>query len=84
MTQKFRVHSFQTVRFTYEVVAESAVAACEDVTRNGWKMMPVNIDLEEPEWTEDFIVDPLLPDGEIDYDNVRLFSDKWPEEGIPG
>ena len=68
---RYRVHTYQTVRVTYEIEAESAHAAKNIIFEDGWAMHPEEVDWENPEWTDDCIVDPLLPDGEIDYDNVH-------------
>ena len=63
---KFRVHTFQTIRVTYEVEAESADAAKQEVDENGWQYDPKETILDCAEWTADFIVDPILPNGEVD------------------
>jgi hypothetical protein len=68
---KFRVHTYQEVRVSYEVEAESAEAAQKLVSDDGWNMEPVGA--PGPlggDWSPFYIVDPLLPDGSVDYDNV--------------
>ncbi|MBK7804347.1 MAG: hypothetical protein IPJ55_17130 [Chloracidobacterium sp.] len=68
-----RVHTYQTIRIAYEVEAESALAAKLLIEDNGWDMEPVEVHLDETEWTDDFIVDPILPNGDVDYPNVVCF-----------
>lgn len=70
---KYRVHTYQTIRIAYEVEAESALAAKLLIEDNGWGMDPVEVHLDDPEWTDDFIVDPILPNGDVDYPNVVNF-----------
>lgn len=72
---KFRVHSFQVVRVTYEVEANSTIEAKGMVDKDGCNMEAVEVGpVPSEEWTEDLIVDPLLPNGEVDYDNVTNFG----------
>lgn len=70
---KYRVHGFELVRTTYEVEADNA----DEAYSKGTAMFGV-ADPVECERTGDFddfvIVDPLLPSGEVDYDNVRHFG----------
>lgn len=69
--QKYRVHTYQTFRVTYEINATSADEAKNMIFEDGWAMHPVATDYENPDWTDDCIVDPILPNGEIDYPNVK-------------
>lgn len=72
---KFRVHSFQVVRVTYEVEANSTIEAKGMVYHDEGTMTPIEVgDIPSEDWTENFIVDPILPNGEVDYDNVTNFS----------
>ena len=63
---KFRVHVFREYRETYEVEAENADAALNLIDENS---------LDDPTPTElldslsHACVDPILPDGSVDYDN---------------
>jgi hypothetical protein len=70
---KYRVHTYQVVRVTYEVEADSADEAKDYVDKEGYNLEPYSTHYDDPEWTEDFIVDPILPNGEIDYDNVKNY-----------
>lgn len=73
---KYRVHSFQVVRVSYEVEANSTIEAKGMVDAGGDWMLPIVIgDIPSEEWTKTYIVDPLLPNGEVDYDNVTHFDD---------
>lgn len=71
---KFRVHTFQTIRVVYEVEAASADDAYKLVHADGWNMDHVERSFEDPEWADGMIVDPLLPNGDIDYDNVVNYA----------
>ena len=63
---KFKVHLFREYRETFEVEADSADAALNLIDENS---------LDCPAQTEllDYLyhacVDPILPDGTVDYDN---------------
>ena len=69
---KFRIHAFESVRRTYEVSAESIEAA--------YSMLDDLIDSDTPvdseatgEYHDDVLIDPILPNGEVDFDNARWF-----------
>lgn len=68
--QKFRVHSFQVFRVSYEVDAATAELAEKMVRDN-----PDDLSRSEIEATEECLpevtVDPILANGEVDYDNVK-------------
>lgn len=69
---KFRVHTYQTNRVSYEVEADSPEAAMASVWEDGWKMTPVSTATDDgAEWQRDMVIDPILPNGEVDYDNVK-------------
>jgi hypothetical protein len=75
MMQKFRVHAYLVVRVTYECQAEDADAAKHKIDTEGYNMTPKFIgDIADAEWTNDYVVDPLLPNGEVDFDNVKNYS----------
>ena len=79
---KYRVHTYQTIRVSYEVEADSADAAKELVEDEGFEMTPVYVGSTEEgaEWTNDYIVDPLFPDGSVDYENVKNYiAPTWRE-----
>ena len=73
---KYRVHTYQVVCVSYEVEADSAEQAKDKVEQDCWNMIPVYIGdpLEEIDLTGEFIVDPILDNGEVDYDNVQFFA----------
>lgn len=52
------------------------MAAKQDVEENGWQMFPVEVCLDYPKWTDDFIVAPILPNGDVDYPNVVNFVEE--------
>lgn len=69
---KFRIHAFESVRRTYEVNAESIEAA--------YAMLDDLIDSDTPvdseatgEYLGDALIDPILPNGKVDFDNARWF-----------
>ena len=69
---KFRLHVFEKVRHAFVVEADSAEQA--------YDMVEDCIFDEEPESSEftgeydvDVCVDPLLPNGEVDFDNYEWF-----------
>lgn len=76
--QKFRVHTFQVMRVPYEVEAasqeEAAKAVYDRADNETGEEPPIYrcADAEDAgEWQPDMIVDPILPDGTVDYDNVK-------------
>jgi hypothetical protein len=71
---KYRVHTYQTIRVTYEVEADSAEAAYHQTMENGYEMSPDEVNMDNPEWADEMVVDPLLENGKVDYDNVVNFS----------
>lgn len=72
---KFRVHTFQVQRVPYEVDAESQKQAAELVHADGGvKLIPCSEPESAEEWQSDSIVDPLLPNGEVDYENSRTID----------
>lgn len=72
---KFRVHVFEEVRRTYETEAESLEAAYSQVDDLIMHHEPV-----ESERTGDYVqhvlVDALLPDGSVDYENTKWFPEE--------
>jgi hypothetical protein len=73
--QKFRIHAFHKVRQVFVVEAESidlAISMIDDVL---YTQDPV-----EQEYTNEFdtvcCVDPMLPDGEVDYANSRWVGEE--------
>ena len=73
---KYRVHTYTVVRVSYEIAADSAEQAKDKVEQDCWKMHPVYIGdpLVDNDLTGEFIVDPILDNGEVDYDNVQFFA----------
>jgi len=69
---KYRVHTFQVYRLTYEVEADSADDAKRMVDETGWDMQPVEC-VSTEEWLPDMIVDPISPDGSVDYESVTYY-----------
>lgn len=69
---KFIVHTYQVIRVSYEVEAETNQDACKLVNRNYKNMTPCFVGSldEDGVCTGDFVVDPILPSGEVDYDNI--------------
>lgn len=62
---KFKVHLFREYRETYEVEADSADAALNLVDENP----PAPIQTEMLDYLSHALIDPILPDGTVDYDN---------------
>lgn len=62
---KFKVHLFREYRETYEVEADSADAALNLVDENP----PAPIQTEMLEYLSHALIDPILPDGTVDYGN---------------
>ena len=62
---KFKVHLFREYRETYEVEAENADAALNLVDENP----PAPIQTEMLEYLSHALIDPILPDGTVDYGN---------------
>ena len=62
---KFKVHMFSKYRETYEVEADSADAALNLVDENP----PAPIQTEMLDYLSHALIDPILPDGTVDYDN---------------
>ena len=67
---KFRIHAFESIRRTYEIEAESfddAVSKIDETIETK--------DYIESELTGEFqdpvLIDPILPNGEVDYENAR-------------
>ena len=64
---KFKVHLFREVRHTFEVDADSADEALNYVDENIYNLTPVSE--EELDYLPQSCIDPILPDGSVDYDN---------------
>ena len=62
---KFKVHLFREYRETYEVEAENADAALNLVDEDP----PAPIQTEMLDYLSHALIDPILPDGTVDYDN---------------
>lgn len=72
---KYRVHTYQVQRVPYEVEAESQKQAAELVHADGGKKLtPCSEPENAEEWQPDSVVDPLLPNGEVDYENSRTID----------
>lgn len=72
MTQKFRIHCFEHVRHTFEVEAESIEAAYARTDALINDATPMTSEFTG-DYDPDVCVDPLLPDGEVDYERSRWF-----------
>ena len=66
---KFRVHVFREFREAYEVEAEDAEAAVKLVDANLSDLTPVQTEMQD--YLPHTLIDPLLPDGTVDYDNSQ-------------
>ena len=66
---KFRVHVFREFREAYEVEAEDAEAAVKLVDANLSDLTPVHTEMQD--YLPHTLIDPLLPDGTVDYDNSQ-------------
>lgn len=64
---KFKVHLFREYREAYEVEAENADAAIKYVDKNIRGLDPVQSEMQD--YLPYCLVDPILPDGTVDYDN---------------
>lgn len=64
---KFKVHLYHEVRETFEVEAENADEALYYVDMNIRVLEPESS--EELDYLPQSRIDPILPDGSIDYDN---------------
>lgn len=64
---KFRVHIYRTYREVYETDQDTADAAMEHVVTNFHNMYCVESE-EADELTDWVLVDPILDDGEVDYE----------------
>ena len=62
---KFRVHLFREYRETFEVEAENVDAALNYVDENISDLVP---ETEMLDFLPHACIDPLLPDGSVDYD----------------
>lgn len=72
---KFRVHIYQVQRVPYEVEAESQKQAAELVHADGGeKLDPCGEPENIGEWQPDSVVDLLLPNGDVDYENSRTID----------
>lgn len=73
--KKFRVHTYQVIRVPYEVEAESQEQAAKLVHADGGqKLEPSSPAEPSEEWMPDSVVDPLLPNGAVDYENSRTID----------
>ena len=70
---KFRVHLFKLIRVTYLVDAGGVKEAFDGVNSK-YPELPIEGEFETDSYDSGVLVDPLLPDGEIDYDNTRWFN----------
>ena len=64
---KFRIHIFREFREVYEVEAEDAKTAVKIVDANLADLTPVHTEMQD--YLPHTLIDPLLPDGSVDYDN---------------
>ena len=64
---KFRIHIFREFREEYEVEAKDAEAAVKVVDANLADLTPVRTEMQD--YLPYTLIDPLLPDGTVDYDN---------------
>ena len=64
---KFRSHIFREFREAYEVEAEDAEAAVKHVDANLSDLTPVHTEMQD--YLPHTLIDPLLPDGTVDYDH---------------
>lgn len=78
---KYRVHTYQVVRVDYEVEAGTPEQAAQMVYDRGdnesLEVAPIYrcSDPEDAEeWQPDMVVDPILPDGSVDYANVKTVT----------
>lgn len=69
---KYRVHLFREVRETFEVEAENHDEALAYVDMNIYDLTPKQ--KEELDFLPQSCVDPILDNGEVDYDNSRWFE----------
>lgn len=70
---KFRIHAFEEVRRTYEIEAESMEEARSKADEVIGLAEPVATEFTG-EFIEVFLIDPLLPNGEVDFDNAKWFG----------
>jgi len=67
---KFYVHLFRELREKYEIEAESMDEAEKMVDRPSWWInKPDPIETELQDYLPQILIDPVLPDGTVDYEN---------------
>lgn len=68
---KFRVHLFREFRETYEVEADTHDLAL-NLLDNNQIYEPVQTEMQD--YLPHALVDPILDDGSVDYENARWFE----------
>lgn len=69
---KFKVHLFREYRETYEVEADSCELALAIADKNIQELTPVSSEMQD--YLPYALVDPILPNGEVDYDSSEWFE----------
>jgi len=72
---KYHLHAFEEVRRTFEVEANSIEEAAAMLDAAIQNQDPIASELTG-DFDVDFCVDPILPDGEVDYDNSKWFPEE--------
>lgn len=67
---KFYIHLFRELREKYEIEAESMDEAKKMIDRpSWWENKPDPIEIEHQDYLSHILIDPVLPDGTVDYEN---------------
>lgn len=72
---KFRIHMFEEIRRTYEVEADDIAHAARLADGPEFDFDDFIESERTGNYSDTFLIDPLLPDGEVDYENVRWFGE---------
>ena len=80
---KYKVHVFVGLRIPIKVEANNMSNACEvaeekiDIERYIDRSMSIEWQAEECEAPLEFLVDPILPNGDWDHDNSQWFDKNY-------
>jgi len=76
---KYHLHAFEEMRRTFEVEANSIEEAAAMLDAAIGNQDPIASELTGC-FTTHFCVDPILPNGEVDYDNYKWFPEDQDDE----
>lgn len=70
---KFRIHAFEEVRRVYEIEAESMEEARSKADEVIGLAEPIESEFTG-DFSREFLIDPILSNGGVDFDNARWFG----------